>query len=206
MWFNILKKEEPVAASYATKRTLELVDEIEKLGAEVKIHAPYAINEKDVKSGASLELILKDVAGKKNPVGYIRFKDSTSWKKMRLDSLRGIKNRYFKQYDEIVRLYQDDPNRAERNELLDVITEDYKKEQEDALAEANQDHLYFTFRWHERNDGRFYNDSLEEAIEVNTGFPDYDPESEKHDGDSIIQLVKDLKDFIKDTGFSWGYD
>jgi len=196
MWFDILK-EDPVAASYATKRILELADDIEELGGEVEIHAPYFHGGRESKEGATLELFLEDVNGKKNPVGYIDFKDLTSWNL--LESLSDERDEYEERIENaIISIGNANPV------LLDALYDDYKKARA-AIFEANRVNWSFTFRWHDWDV-----EQISRLIKkINNEGPDwrfYDPESKKYDYDSIIQLVRGFHEFIEDTGFSWGDD
>ncbi len=202
MWFNIIKKENPIAASYATKQILRLADKIEELVPEVKIHSPNIAIEQQGESGAKLEFSLEDSKGKKNPVGYISFVDLTSWKKYKLDSIRDIRNRYLREVEQIERRWE---NQIEdKKTLLRNAKDRYEERIKEVKLSAFQESHYFTFRWHERNDRDEYNDSMEEAIESHKlGFEAIKAHTKKYDEDSIIQMIKELKDFIKEKQFSW---
>lgn len=213
MWFDILKKEKPVAANYASKRILWLADKIEELVAEVKIHSSYFSDAGDNNLGASLEFSLEDSKGKKNPVGYIGFSDLTKWKKYNLDSIRDIRNRYLKEVEQIERRENQIGYNKRLLEYKKRLLEHAKYRYEERIKEvkmaAFQETHYFTFKWHKRNQKTQYEDSMEEAIESPTLRVYHElgakkVHRKKYDEESIIQLIVDLKDFIKDTRFSWG--
>ena len=207
VWFDILKKEKPIAANYSTKRILALADKIEELVAEVKIYAPPYSQEKSRKltsygsvHGASIQFSLEDVKGQIKPVGWIWFRDFLPWKKRQLDSIRDIRNSYMERIEEIDR--NDRLVGYAKKRALETAHKNYRKGVEKAKKEANKETHYLVFRWHSRN-ARYghYIDNLDASI-VLSQLPD--PEVQKYDDDdSIIQMIKELKDFIKEKQFSW---
>lgn len=213
MWFNILKKD-PVAASKGTKYTLALADEIEALGAEVDVIAPFS-NEV---WGATLLLKLPSKIHnlEPTPVAKIKFNHREGWIERQRERLLKIKNghiewveRLNKRIRQVVKRYEEGVlTKARAKAAIQGYERDIEKGEEDFkkkilhITEDMKKNNYYSFEYHFRAKSGVGSRSTLPLVERFTR-NQFDMDREEFDEEGILKLVKELINFVKEIDYEW---